>query len=411
MKFALASVFAMANGHGMMMIPSPRNKYGNQSITNFTNLLLPEWHPKAGEPHGGLDDGAQIWGMGGPCAGDACMWFNQACYIGCSKCQNDQPGGGNRYGGPPSHPFEGCQAEDLIEPTLPEKFRTYNIGNPSPRGDFTKYHPWRAPGRAPTTDPCGIAGGYKDGSVAAAHKTDFQGLPFNADHFMMGGTELPKRTGEETKWVAGGVAEVGWMLDVNHGGGYIWQLCPASGDITEECFAAGSLDFADSDHVIRYQDDSQPEFKIPAMDVNEGTYPAGSTWRRNPIPACNCDRGYCNGHEDVDEMVVYFKGSPPVPQFTNHSIPMPVSDAPEGMDLDCWNGTQFDVPFPYGYGYLPYLTDRNGPEKALYSMIDRVKVPNTPGEYLLRWRWDCEQGAQVWTHCADVTIVAPEIEV
>ena len=27
-----------------------------------------------------------------------------------------------------------------------------------------------------------------------------------------------------------------------------------------------------------------------------------------------------------------------------------------------------------------------------------------PGEYVLSWRWDCEQTPQVWNSCADVTI-------
>ena len=29
-----------------------------------------------------------------------------------------------------------------------------------------------------------------------------------------------------------------------------------------------------------------------------------------------------------------------------------------------------------------------------------------PGAYVLSWRWDCEQSAQVWQNCADVEIVA-----
>lgn len=410
MKFEIATLLSVAHGHGMMMVPTPRNKFGNQSISNFTNVLLPPWHPKAGEPHTGLDDSAPLYGFGGPCAGDGCMWFNQGCYIGCKTCLNYVPDDGNRYGGPPEQEWEGCLRADLIEPTLPQEFRTYNALNKSAAGDFSRYHPWRAPGRAPTTNVCGIAGGHKNATPAEQHHTDFQGLPYGADHFMMGGTDLPKRTWENNEWVAGDTAEVGWMLSVNHGGGYIWQLCPADQELTEECFGSGSLDFVGDEHTIRYQD-TQEEFKIPAMDVNVGTWPEGSQWRRNPLPACNCDRGYCNGHEDVKEMVPYSKDGPPSPQFTNHSIPMPISGAPEGLDLDCWDGTQFPVPFPYGYGYLPYLTDPSTPERGLYSILDTVRVPNEPGDYVLRWRWDCEQGAQVWTHCADVTIVASEVGV
>jgi hypothetical protein len=48
-----------------------------------------------------------------------------------------------------------------MEPTLPEQFRTWNMGNPSVYGDWTKYHPWRAPGYAPVADSCGRAGATK----------------------------------------------------------------------------------------------------------------------------------------------------------------------------------------------------------------------------------------------------------
>ena len=27
------------------------------------------------------------------------------------------------------------------------------------------------------------------------------------------------------------------------------------------------------------------------------------------------------------------------------------------------------------------------------------------GEYLLSWRWDCEESTQVWQNCADVVLV------
>ena len=66
-------------------------------------------------------------------------------------------------------------------------------------------------------------------------------------------------------------------------------------------------------------------------------------------------------------------------------------------------------------------------------MVDTVQAPALKGEYVLRWRWDVEQvsfqwknsdfllrnpdfllknvdflikqNPQVWTHCADVTVV------
>ena len=42
----------------------------------------------------------------------------------------------------------------------------------------------------------------------------------------------------------------------------------------------------------------------------------------------------------------------------------------------------------------------------MWAIVDRVRVPEVSGEFVLRWRWDCEQTPQVWSHCADVTIVA-----
>merc|ERR1711871_1523919 len=41
-----------------------------------------------------------------------------------------------------------------------------------------------------------------------------------------------------------------------------------------------------------------------------------------------------------------------------------------------------------------------------YSIVDRVVVPADlePGDYLLSWRWDCEQTHQIWQNCADVRI-------
>ena len=39
-----------------------------------------------------------------------------------------------------------------------------------------------------------------------------------------------------------------------------------------------------------------------------------------------------------------------------------------------------------------------------YEIVDRVRVPQEPGEYLLSWRWDTEQKSQVWSACGDIVI-------
>merc|ERR1740121_2421043 len=44
-------------------------------------------------------------------------------------------------------------------------------------------------------------------------------------------------------------------------------------------------------------------------------------------------------------------------------------------------------------------------DKNKFSVMDEVSVPNTPGEYVLSWRWDCESADQVWASCADIRIV------
>ena len=42
-----------------------------------------------------------------------------------------------------------------------------------------------------------------------------------------------------------------------------------------------------------------------------------------------------------------------------------------------------------------------------YAIEDTLVVPSQvpAGEYVLGWRWDAEQTSQVWSSCADITIV------
>merc|ERR1712039_220454 len=198
-----------------------------------------------------------------------------------------------------------------------------------------------------------------------------------------------------TKWKAGGVAEVGWALMVNHGGGYQYRLCKKGQPITEVCFQAGALEFADNRTTIRYHDGSDTEFDIPAVDVTEGVVPKGSTWRRDPIPACACDAGINCGSRNSRGLTyawLYAWNAP----YTNKT------DGPPG----CQHGTMFEPAWPQGYGHIGGRSDAGGgvtPEFN-YEMIDRVKVPTELGEYVLSWRWDTEQKSQVWSGCADIQI-------
>ena len=42
------------------------------------------------------------------------------------------------------------------------------------------------------------------------------------------------------------------------------------------------------------------------------------------------------------------------------------------------------------------------------NLIHINQIPdNIPlGDYVLGWRWDCEESTQVWASCSDVTIEA-----
>ena len=136
------------------------------------------------------------------------------------------------------------------------------------------------------------------------------------------------------------------------------------------------------------------ELALDATDVSVGTHPAGSAWRRNPIPACNCDRGFkcvAGGAAENGERA-YWNGSNPVPH-----------------GYDCPTGVAFAPPFDFGYGQQLWDQGKQThPAEAMdtWVIVSRLLVPDVPrGGYVLRWRWDVEQNSQVWTHCGDVEVV------
>ena len=153
--------------------------------------------------------------------------------------------------------------------------------------------PWRAPGTAPVYGSgCGVAGGSNV-------ERDNGGIPppgmKQGEDFL----KIPPQT--PTVWKRGSTQEVAWALFANHGGGYAWRLCKKGGNITEECFASNTLSLVGDTSRIRFAPIQQYEntrqvadVVIPAVRVTKGTYPAGSQWTRNPIPACDfCDQAEC----------------------------------------------------------------------------------------------------------------------
>jgi hypothetical protein len=288
------------------------------------------------------------------CDGAGCMWFNQGCTIGCQTCV----GTFNDFGN-----FSSACGLDVAPETLPYEARSMK-DIPS-FGDFTRHHPWRSPGSAPVYDSCGLAGGSfvnNDragglGNVTIAHK---QGAF---------GSALPRLDAKWTlQWTAGQEAEVSWGITANHAGGYSYRLCPESEPLTEKCFQKTPLAFAGVKSWLRWKNGEQIE--IDALRVTQGTTPAGSEWSRNPIPTC--------AGVGVGQPYMPCDG----PQFP----------PPAGCNETCWG----------------YTAGGKSSTLELPEIVDKVLVPKDlpPGNYVVSWRWDCEQTPQVWLGCGDVTVVS-----
>jgi len=214
---------------------------------------------------------------------------------------------------------------------------------------------------------------------------------------------MPKIPGEAVVWTKGMEAEVAWAISANHGGGYSYRLCKSdTANVTEECFQQLPLRFGNSSWLLHANGTKSAPFPISKTTV--GTFPPGSEWARDPVPGCND----CDPFEKC--------GSPLTP------IPGKVKPNPWDMQVNCYamcDGassskalgrcpdplkTQFTEPLPGISGFGKYSWP--------WSIMDTVIIPSDipSGEYLLSWRWDCEESTQVWQNCADIKIVDAEVE-
>jgi len=287
----------------------------------------------------------------GGCEGYACMWFSQGCTIGCPACTGETDSFRNLCG-------------SSKQPTVTEpKFRTFNRYRKDKQGDWTASHPWRAPGNAPVLDACGMAGGFRRNNEGPG------GHPPPGHRWGDRGSELSSP--ERTVWTAGSTAEVSWGIAANHGGGYQYRLCPKSEPLTEACFQRTPLPFADETQVLRLANGTS--VKISGTFVSSGTLPEGSTWAMNPVPAC----------------------AEAIPGTYGHPCDSPQFPPPPGCDETCWGDSDETVRSGHRHAVLP-------------TIVDRLRIPATipQGDYVLGWRWDCEQTPQVWSSCSDVTIVS-----
>lgn len=365
-----------ATAHGGLTTPLPRNSF-NRPLNTTGRQALPPFYSN---------------------------YYDDGCLVGCDNCRHHGAMITNTSmipWGPPEN--VGCTVNGVpVGPglrnlslpganTLPDYARTWNrLGekiNANPiLGDWQHFQPWRAPGAARIRNPCGLL---------CDHCTD----PDDPSRpILTNGSSLPSLTTPTTRWTAGGVAEVGWALMVNHGGGYQYRVCKKGRAMTERCFQASALAFVDNVTTIRHVDGSAGDFTIPAVDVGgDAVVPKGSTWRRDPIPACACDAGLDCRHAGSARGRSL--------QWLDAFL-MPYSNATTGPP-GCQHGTMFEPPWPQGYGYMAERTDQGGGRSPRfdYEMVDRVKVPAEAGAYLLSWRWDTEQKSQVWSSCADILVV------
>ena len=149
-----------------------------------------------------------------------------------------------------------------------------------------------------------------------------------------------------------------------------WKFDLIFSGITEECFQKTPLKASSEYQWVQFGKDG-PRFQFVANRTTVGTYPEGSEWTKNPIPACNKPGGGF---------------------FSNET-------------LKCTDGTQFPPPLPgiEGFGIGVY----GGKKRFPYSIVDQLQVPQNliPGDYVLSFRWDCEQTSQVWNTCANIKVV------
>lgn len=346
-----------AHSHGAMLRPIPRN---NENA---------------------IEDMDESPGCVGEHGNGACSHsFETNCIIGCD-CMPSENGCSRRYG---QNVTETCPCDTIMEPTHNDPAtRAWNVDGKSPFGDWTRYHPWRAPGHARLTSPC--PGNY----------------PPHAQNL----TET---------WVAGGTAWAWWSIAANHGGGYQYRLCPKSKALTNECFEERPLEFATEYYTIRYSATvgitdvvGKPDVVARATELSSGTIPVGSTWRRMPLPGCNCDSvgagcsldGRC---EPGPYQGIGSKGSPTGchASYEQQEMPSWYQEHVASGGFKCENGFQFPAPAKgiYGAGFPNTFPS--------FRFGDELRVPDDEGEYVLQWRWDCEESSQIWASCADIEVRA-----
>jgi len=375
------NAISYVSGHASLIMPPSRNGVDSE---------LEPWHDQKDFPETGWIEPYSCQCTNGSepfCnSGQGCFWFSQGCTIGCLQCD----GLGARI---PN--WDHCP-DRSIEPTVNDpRYRSLNQNaTPGSPQDIFKFNPWRAPGRAPVFDACGKAGG--------SDKEVFNAGAYNTTQFAKQGdlgSKVLKPRPSGTIWHRGAVEKARWQYTASHGGGYQYRLCPANETLSEECFQKMPLAFAAPyGHDVVF---SNQTVHIGATVVPHSVTGTGD-WMLNPIPSYDSDFVACDYA---------------VPKGEHCDWKCPGCGAPAyAADLacPCRCAEQYPQYFPSGFAYVgadPDIFPDPLPDfhsdYTKYAVEDSVVVPEDipAGDYVLGWRWDCEQTSQVWSSCADITIV------
>lgn len=365
-------------------------------------------------------------GVDGKGDGQSCLWWSQACSIGCDKCATETAGIHPLTGNPPQAGkigFRKRYCESTFQATLPKHAWTLNIDAvEGSEEDSYRFNPWRAPGHAPVVDPCGQAGGEHGFQTLGGDSVYFNTTL--ASKGMLGSKLPPTPLRERTRWVAGTSVEVQWGVRYNHGaqtplhpphlthltpyldvphpslcadkptgGGYSYRLCPANEPLTEACFQRTPLKFDRSKQALKWNNGSLT-YPMGAQAVfvdGNVTWPRGSEWARNPIPRIWDSKAGLHDATSCPGPTTRAAGSPPgclafTPPcpwdtYTTDGL-LPCTPPPDGNPLHKCDGD--------GMGQC-------SSDWVVGVISDHVHIPNDlpGGEYVLSWRWDCEETAQV----------------
>ena len=183
----------------------------------------------------------------------------------------------------------------------------------------------------------------------------------------------------------------------SHGGGYQFRLCPANEPLTEECFQKMPLKFAKPlGHTAMFANRSIRIASVLVPDSITGT----GDWMLNPIPSRSSDYVGCDKVMPDGEHCPW--------NCTRCGAPWHAAD----KACPCKCAESYPEYFPSGFAYVgadPDIFPNPMPQVEQYHSYvieDELVVPANiqPGEYVLGWRWDCEQTSQVWSSCSDITI-------